>query len=239
MIARTATAAIASDRVPAALAMALTAGRWWLVQHARPGEPPESGWPWAERLLAGGPVAQTVLGVLWAVHRLLVATDALGDSAKALDRSETDRLTNCHFLRPAGPTRRPFSFPGSNHTTRRRNAMSTAMLTNGKPRKQLSDQLDRLDEQLDKQNAIIDALSEGLNGAVADAAKEGVKEAVKAAVIEMLTDPELRVALHKATAPAVARQTNTLAANPRPESLRAWPRSRASRQPWLPAWSAR
>ena len=80
--------------------------------------------------------------------------------------------------------------------------MSTATLTNGKPRKQLSDQLDRLDEQLDKQNAIIDALSEGLDGAVADAAKEGVKEAVKVAVIEMLTDPDLRIALHKATAPA-------------------------------------
>lgn len=82
--------------------------------------------------------------------------------------------------------------------------MSTAILTNGKPRKQLSDQLDRLDEQLDKQNAIIDALSEGLNGAVADAAKEGVKEAVKSAVIEMLTDAELRIALHRATAPAPA-----------------------------------
>jgi hypothetical protein len=82
--------------------------------------------------------------------------------------------------------------------------MSTATVTNGKPRKQLSDQLDRLDEQLDKQDAIIDALSEGLNGAVADAAREGVKEAVKAAVIEMLTDPELRTALHKATAPAAA-----------------------------------
>ena len=40
------------------------------------------------------------------------------------------------------------------------------------PRKQLADQLDRLD-------GILDALSEGLNGAVADAAREGTRLAVK------------------------------------------------------------
>jgi hypothetical protein len=77
--------------------------------------------------------------------------------------------------------------------------MTTA--TNGKPRKQLSDQLDRLDVQMDRADAILDALSEGLNGAVADATKEGTRAAVKDAVIELLTDPELRAALHKASAP--------------------------------------
>ena len=41
--------------------------------------------------------------------------------------------------------------------------MTTATMTNDKPRKQLSDQLDRLD-------GILDALSEGLTGSVTDAA---------------------------------------------------------------------
>jgi hypothetical protein len=79
--------------------------------------------------------------------------------------------------------------------------MSTTMTPNGKPRKQLSDQLDRLDEQLARQDAVIDALADGLNQAVGDAAKEGVKEAVQAAVVELLTNIELRAALYKATAP--------------------------------------
>ena len=62
--------------------------------------------------------------------------------------------------------------------------MSTATATNGKPqRKQLSDQLDRLD-------GIIDALAEGLNGAVADAAREGTRLAVKDAIVEIMTNPE-------------------------------------------------
>ena len=85
----------------------------------------------------------------------------------------------------------------------------TATLTNGKPqRKQLSDQLDRLDEQLVKQDSILDALAEGLNQAVADAAKEGVKEAVQAAVVELLTNIELRAALHRATAPPSATRSS-------------------------------
>src|SRR3954462_3597352 len=77
----------------------------------------------------------------------------------------------------------------------------SATATNGKPRKQLSDQLDRLDAQMDRADAILDALSEGLNGAVAEPAKDGVRAAVKEAVIELLTDPDLRNALHRASAP--------------------------------------
>jgi hypothetical protein len=76
----------AADRVPAALAMALTAGRWWLVQKRSPWGAAGVGLAVGGALLAGGPIAQTVLGVLWAVHRLMVATEALGDSAKALRR---------------------------------------------------------------------------------------------------------------------------------------------------------
>jgi hypothetical protein len=60
---------------------------------------------------------------------------------------------------------------------------------NGKPqRKQLADQLDRLD-------GIIDALADGLNQAVIDAAREGTRLAVKDAIVEIMTNPELRALL--------------------------------------------
>ena len=63
--------------------------------------------------------------------------------------------------------------------------MSTTV-TNGKPsRKQLADQLDRLD-------GIIDALADGLPGAVADATREGARQAVRDVILELLTNPELR-----------------------------------------------
>ncbi|HEX3146888.1 MAG TPA: hypothetical protein VHR66_02230 [Gemmataceae bacterium] len=78
--------------------------------------------------------------------------------------------------------------------------MTATATMNGKPRKQLADQLDRLDEQMERHDAILDALAEGLNGAVTDATREGTRLAVKDAVIELLTDPELRAALHQATA---------------------------------------
>ena len=49
--------------------------------------------------------------------------------------------------------------------------MSTpiAAPANGRPRKQLADELDRLSDLLNRQDRVIDALAEGLNGAVADA----------------------------------------------------------------------
>lgn len=66
---------------------------------------------------------------------------------------------------------------------------------NGKPtRKQLSDQLDRLD-------GIIDILADALPQAVADACKEGAKQAVKEAVTELLANPDVRNALIGSTAP--------------------------------------
>ncbi|MBA4192138.1 MAG: hypothetical protein C0467_29525 [Planctomycetaceae bacterium] len=76
--------------------------------------------------------------------------------------------------------------------------MATATL-NGKPqRKQLGDQLDRLD-------SIIDALAEGLPGAVADACRDGARLAVKDAIIEIISNPELRALLSPppASAPSV------------------------------------
>jgi hypothetical protein len=79
--------------------------------------------------------------------------------------------------------------------------MTTATVTNNQPkRKQLSDQLDRLDGTLERLDGILDALSEGLNGAVADAAREGTRLAVKDAIVEIMTDATLRVRLHDATA---------------------------------------
>lgn len=96
--------------------------------------------------------------------------------------------------------------------------MTATACTNGKPqRRQLADQLDRLD-------AIIDALSEGLNGAVADACREGTRLAVKDAVVEILTNPELRAMLvPHAAAPAAKTPANT----PEPKKPGLWSRLKA------------
>lgn len=75
--------------------------------------------------------------------------------------------------------------------------MSVATSNGRPPRKQLSDQLDRLD-------SVLDGLSEALNQSVADASREGVRLAVKEAVIELLTSPDLRATFHLATAPTSA-----------------------------------
>lgn len=85
----------------------------------------------------------------------------------------------------------------------------SATLLNGKlPRKQLAGQLDRLDDQLDRHDSILDALAEGLNDAVQEAAHSGVQDAVKSAVIELLTNPELRQSLHEASAPTAPAKPN-------------------------------
>jgi len=79
--------------------------------------------------------------------------------------------------------------------------VSTATIPNAKPpRKQLSDQLDRLD-------SILDGLGDGLNGAVADASREGTRLAVRDAIVEMMTDPTLRTKLHQATTPETPAET--------------------------------
>ena len=78
--------------------------------------------------------------------------------------------------------------------------MSTAPRNGaGAPRKQLGDQLDRLD-------AIIDALDVGLKGAVADAVRDAVgsavERAVESALTRVLTDPELQKLLRLAASPS-------------------------------------
>ena len=70
---------------PAALAVAVAAGRWWLARRGSPWQAAGAGLAAGATLLAGGPMARTALAVLLAVHRLLAATDALGDGAEALD----------------------------------------------------------------------------------------------------------------------------------------------------------
>lgn len=110
---------------------------------------------------------------------------------------------------------------------------ATTAVTNGKPRKQLADELDRMTAQLDRADTILDALSEGLNGAVADATREGTRAAVKDAVIELLLDPDLRAALHKATAPPAGPRVfiwNRLRARARELAARAATMSRGVRQ---------
>jgi hypothetical protein len=92
---------------------------------------------------------------------------------------------------------------------------ATTTATNGKPqRKQLSDQLDRLD-------GILDALAEGLPGAVTDACREGARAAVKDAIIEIVTNPELRALLGPAPAPV------TPTPEPDPKKPGLWSRLKA------------
>jgi hypothetical protein len=70
---------------PAALAVGMAASRWWLAQRGSPWQAAGAGLAAGATLLAGGPMARTALAVLLAVHRLLAATDALGDGAEILD----------------------------------------------------------------------------------------------------------------------------------------------------------
>jgi hypothetical protein len=69
---------------------------------------------------------------------------------------------------------------------------TTMMTTNGRTRKSLAEQIDRLD-------GILDGLADGLNQAVVTAVKEAVgvavREAVQAVLTEVATNPELLVRL--------------------------------------------
>ena len=78
----------ATDPPPVAtvLAVALAAGKWWLARSGTPWGATALGVAVAGAVVAGGPAARAAVAVLWAANRLLTATDALGDGAKALDR---------------------------------------------------------------------------------------------------------------------------------------------------------
>jgi hypothetical protein len=62
---------------------------------------------------------------------------------------------------------------------------ATMTTTNGRARKTLAEQIDRLD-------GILDGLADALNQAIAQAVREAVTVAVRAAVTEALANPELR-----------------------------------------------
>lgn len=114
--------------------------------------------------------------------------------------------------------------------------MSTVSM-NGKPqRKQLSQQLDRMD-------GIIDCLADALPEAVADACRDGAKAAVQQAVTDLFTHPEFlarfaelaaRSAQTVAPAPLAvpALATRTPPANARPSS---WERMKAKLREWKTA----
>ena len=95
--------------------------------------------------------------------------------------------------------------------------MSTTATMNGKPqRRQLADQLDRLD-------GIIDCLAEGLNGAVADACREGTRLAVKDAIVEIMSNAELRALLAPQAVPAAPAPATA----PEPKGPGLWARLKA------------
>jgi hypothetical protein len=91
--------------------------------------------------------------------------------------------------------------------------MTATIIPNARPRKQLADQLDRMD-------GILDGLSDALNSAVSDAARQGMRLALKDAIIEMLTDATLRAKLHQATAPERTEEEKSQASG-------FWPRLKA------------
>jgi hypothetical protein len=66
---------------------------------------------------------------------------------------------------------------------------------NGRPRKSLSEQLDRMD-------TILDALAKALPEAVADATREGARQAAREVVLELLASPELWAAVPGVVRPA-------------------------------------
>src|SRR3954466_223156 len=103
----------------------------------------------------------------------------------------TERSTTWRHPNPCRRTRPPWYPIDPKEMT-----MSTKTTANGQERKTLASQLDRLD-------AILDALGVGLNEAVATAVQDvvgtAVTAAVQAAVIEVLTNPELLERLRPAT----------------------------------------
>ncbi|HET6575540.1 MAG TPA: hypothetical protein VFG68_18195 [Fimbriiglobus sp.] len=103
-------------------------------------------------------------------------------------------------------------------TTPRRASVKTHE-TNGRPqRKQLADQIDRLDQ-------LLDGLADGLNDAIADAAREGTRQAVKEVIVEILTNPDLRALVGGHAAPApTAPAAPAVPANPAPSRPSLWSR---------------
>jgi hypothetical protein len=107
--------------------------------------------------------------------------------------------------------------------------MTAATINGSQPRKQLSDQIDRLDHMLD-------GLSEAIPSVVADAVRqavhEGVREGVQAAVSELLANQQVLNVLQG--------QQQTTAAAPLPSSsCSATPQPSVPPQPAAPSFLSR
>lgn len=92
-------------------------------------------------------------------------------------------------------------------------ALASPPVLNGRPRKQLSEELDRLDD-------VINGLEECLPQAVADAARVGIRQAIHDVVKELVSDPATLDALRAALVPEFVPLTPA----PRPSP---WARLRA------------
>lgn len=79
---------------------------------------------------------------------------------------------------------------------------------NGRPRKQLCDQLDRLDD-------VINGMEEFLPQAVADAARDGIRQAFRDVVSELIADPLVLDRLRAALVPEMV----PLTVSPRPSAF--------------------
>jgi hypothetical protein len=71
---------------------------------------------------------------------------------------------------------------------------TTRTESNGKARRSLADQIERLD-------SILDGLDDALSGAVRDAVERGVRQAVQTVMAEVLTNPHLHEHLRRAARP--------------------------------------
>src|SRR5262245_53683157 len=95
-------------------------------------------------------------------------------------------------------------------------------VTNSKPaRKQLCDQLDRLD-------GIIDTLADGLNQAVVDACREGARAAVREVLMELISNPDLMATVRATAAPATAGPSDESTPPTPPASLSFWSRVKST-----------
>ena len=150
---------------------------------------------------AGQPTARGVPGELVRVPQRTCDPDVRRGTLTARNRRTfNDRQRDHDSEARTSRSRLPDSEPRSGEPDHVRDRDRSRAQRPG-ARKQLSDQLDRLD-------AIIDVLAEGLPEAVAQACREGARQAVKDAVVEILTNPELRAlfaALNKGAAPAPTR----------------------------------
>jgi hypothetical protein len=93
--------------------------------------------------------------------------------------------------------------------------MNATTNANGRERKTLASQLDRLD-------AMLDGLSDGLNDAVAQAVQTAVAVAVQAVLTEVLTNPAVLAKVRAAAEAAQPEQAADEPANKEPGRLASW-----------------